>query len=344
MNIYKNILPFLSLQDQCNLILFLRKEDCTIKLQPHHICTSTLQKYPSISTEFIYSLRVNQNSQTILHLYNLSNLTILNCSSNPISFLPSTLPPTLTILDCSYTNLTVLSELPSTLTTLFCQGSPIQKLSVNQNLLFLDCSDTQITQIPELPPRLQTLTCNNTNIYEILHLPNKLRTLSCSHTKITNLHNLPDSLRNLDCSYTNISVLPNVSAFLRWLNCSHTKISHFYTLPESLRRLDCSHTNISHLNNLPDNLTELICEFTTLRELKNLPYSLTRLKCNDCPIHNLDLQSVLSLTSLDCDRTFLQSIDCIQDLLEFNFEETNLFLETLPQNLLILNHKIIADE
>jgi Leucine-rich repeat (LRR) protein len=76
----------------------------------------------------------------------LTNLSYFNCSANQLTLLPE-LPSSLTVLDCSDNKLT---SLPANLPP---------------SLEWLDCSYNELTMLPDLPPSLQHINLN----YNPLH-------------------------------------------------------------------------------------------------------------------------------------------------------------------------------
>ena len=123
-------------------------------------------------------------------------------------------------LDCSYTKITDLPELP--------------------NLRELYCYHTPLTVLPELP-QCQKLYCSYTKITDLPELPN-LRELDCSYTPLTVLPELPN-LRELYCYHTPLTVLPELPQ-CQILYCSYTKITDLPELP-NLRELYCYHTPLN---------------------------------------------------------------------------------------------------
>ena len=74
------------------------------------------------------------------------------------------------------------------------------------NLKKIHCSYTQITLLDNLPKSLETLRCNHNKITSLDHLPNSLKLLNCQDTKITLLNNLPNSLKTVYRNYTQIDL------------------------------------------------------------------------------------------------------------------------------------------
>ena len=79
---------------------------------------------------------------------------------NGLNTLPSILPDSLEVLNCSINNLNTLPRLPNSL----------NELIVNNNL---------ISNIPNLPPNLEILDCTNNSLTSLPAFPDSLRQLYC---------------------------------------------------------------------------------------------------------------------------------------------------------------------
>jgi hypothetical protein len=82
-----------------------------------------------------------------------------------------------TKLDLSNLNLTVLPELPDTLTRLYCENNQLTVLpELPDTLTYLKCENNQLTVLPELPDTLTYLSCRNN---QLTVLPLKLLRNDC---------------------------------------------------------------------------------------------------------------------------------------------------------------------
>ena len=176
------------------------------------------------------------------------NETVLNINGNsyfefPEEFLP--LKNTLKNLNCFRNNLSVLPELPESLT-------------------ILSCGSNNLSVLPKLPESVIEIDCYKNNLSVLPELPESLIKLNCGVNKLSFLTKLPTSLELLDCyNNKNLSILPE--------------------LPESLTILSCWGCNLSVLSELPKSLTELYCYENKLSVLPELPKSLIEIYCGDNP-------------------------------------------------------------
>ena len=65
----------------------------------------------------------------------------------------------------------------------------------------LDCSYNQLTSLPDLPTSLTKLHCFHNQLTSLPNLPASLTTLWCHENQLTSLPDLPTSLTTLECSY-----------------------------------------------------------------------------------------------------------------------------------------------
>ena len=152
------------------------------------------------------------------------------------------------------------------------------------NTKLLTISNLNITSLPELPSCITEIICNYTPLTSLSNLPPGLERLSCAHTQITELPPLPNHLRYLMCSNTFIKSLSSLPRGLQFLCCSNTAISKLPQLPPYLTTLICDNTNIRELPSLPHRLQVLNCSSNRIQILPPLPSSLRILNCKDCPL------------------------------------------------------------
>jgi hypothetical protein len=162
----------------------------------------------------------------------------------------------------------------------------------------LYCADNQITVLPELPDSLTLLNCRYNDLTTLPELPASLPELWCNHNQLTALPELPDSLTNLYCSSNQLTALPKLPDSLTELDCGTNQLTTLPVLPISLTKLDCSYNHLTTLPVLPTNLTYLCCESNHLTKLPELPTSLTRLYCAHNQLTTLPGLPI-SLTTLD---------------------------------------------
>jgi Leucine-rich repeat (LRR) protein len=147
------------------------------------------------------------------------------------------------LLTISNLNITSLPELPSCITDIICNYTPLTSLPNNlpPNLESLSCAYTKITSLPPLPNHLRRLICSNTNLTSLPPLPRGLNLLCCNNIIIRKLPQLPPYLTTLICDHTYIRELPSLPHGLQVLNCSSNHIQILPPLPSSLRILNCEH-------------------------------------------------------------------------------------------------------
>jgi Leucine-rich repeat (LRR) protein len=133
----------------------------------------------TITIKFYDNIKHIFNSfEEILKLDNYNGINFINCSYSKLSSLPE-LPNSLIELYCSYNSLSNLPELPNPLIT-------------------LASSSNDLSSLPELPNSLINLICNNNNLSSLPELPNSLRILDLATNNLSSLPELPNSLTNLD--------------------------------------------------------------------------------------------------------------------------------------------------
>ncbi|MEY2828426.1 MAG: hypothetical protein RIQ33_284, partial [Bacteroidota bacterium] len=195
----------------------------------------------------------------------------------------------LNYLDCSSNNLTVITNLPNSITTLLC----------DYNLL---------AQLPNLPHALQILSCDNNSIGSLpLNLPNSILVLSCSNNLITNISALPSQLLLLDCSHNLINSISGIPSLLQYLYCNNNNLTGISGFPSQLVTLKCSYNGITSIGNLPNSLDTLICSYNSITTITNLPNNLKLLNCNTNPLSCLPYLP-LSLVDLN---GFNTQIGCV---------------------------------
>ena len=143
---------------------------------------------PSYDVEKIKLFHYNEKTRKII-LSNLKNYTKLK------------------EFNCSYNKLTELSDLPNSLTHLYCY-------------------DNNLTELPDLPNSLINLDCHNNNLTELPDLPNSLKELYCGNNNLTKLPDLPNSLKELWCSSNNLTKLPDLPNSLITLKCNNNKLTY----------------------------------------------------------------------------------------------------------------------
>ena len=107
------------------------------------------------------------------------NATVLDCSFSRLTVLPA-LPPYLKILNCSCNRLEVLPELPRGLTELYCAYNRLEVLPALPRLLKnIDCYNNLLKVLPKLPSNLEILYCYNNLLKVLPKLPSNLKIFYC---------------------------------------------------------------------------------------------------------------------------------------------------------------------
>jgi Leucine-rich repeat (LRR) protein len=192
---------------------------------------------------------------------------------------------------------------PKTATHIYLMNAMVTHiLPLPASVRTLDCSYSAIIELPDLPEGLEELVISNTNIKTLPRLPSTLKVLKCWASLIKTLPELPDGLQTLDIQHSNISQLPNpLPSQLQRLACGYTDIAVLPPLPSELVDLYCAETNITHIPKLPKTLKNLNCESLSLTELPALPDGLEFLWCANTQLTRLpDLPQ--TLVGLECYR------------------------------------------
>lgn len=205
---------------------------------------------------------------SLVGIERLSNLTVLDCSNNPLMSLDGLEKSTKLIqLTCRYNRLISLDGLKTltNLTHLDCSHNKITSLNVLENinlLMVLICRYNKVSSLKGLET-LTTLTqldCSVNNITSLNELEKStiLTILHCQENKLTSLDGF-DTLTNLKTLLCNTNELTSLKGLEPLTN---------------LTLLDCSRNKITSLNgiNLLTNLLELYCWQNQITSLKELGY------------------------------------------------------------------------
>jgi len=261
-------------------------------------------------SQIVISETVDIQSSNISNLFGIQyfdNLTILDCSYNQLTSLP-TLPNSLMQLSCYSNQLTILPAMPNSLISLGCGANPLASLPTLPNsLMQLYCDDNQLSGLPALPNSLISLECNNNQMTSLPTLPNSLASLSCGNNPLTSLPTLPNSLTYLGCVNNQLTSLPTLPNSLTNLECRVNQLTSLPTLPDSLIQLNCSENQLTILPLLPNPLIYLYCDNNQLITLPLLPNSLIYLYCNNNQLTSLPTLPN-SLGTLWCNNNQLTSL------------------------------------
>lgn len=184
-------------------------------------------------------------------LISCENLQYLNCSGNKINKLKIFCPKLKKII-CTNTRIVEITECVPSVTYLDCSYSNIA-ISKFPSLTYLNCSNIasenniiSYTVSAKLYRKsifhfLTYMNCSNSGITEFNgHLFPALKTLICSNNKIKSLRNVKH-IYCLNCSNCGLFRLPDM--YVEILNCSNNLIMKLPHLPR-LRIIDCANTLI----------------------------------------------------------------------------------------------------
>jgi len=230
-------------------------------------------------------------------------ITNLNCSFNQIPALSVTELTNLQILTCNNNNISFFASLSQNifLRELYCNDNSISNLGVTQNTLLeiLDCERNEISGL--------NLT-NNTN----------LKKLNCNTNELTNLDITQNiNLEELQCRYNSLSNLDLTQCInLEILSCTKNLLTNLdITQNQNLQIVDCSRNQLSSID-LTNN-TSLIELFCSKNQLVNLDLtqnvSLTKLYTELNQITSIDLTQNINLRYLNIRSNSLASIDLTQN-------------------------------
>jgi hypothetical protein len=241
------------------------------------------QKKLLIPAAFLRKLDVRaSNIHSLLGIEGFRNLDTLDCSYNPLGFLPNNMPMGLKVLRCTNDSLVQMPELlPPLLKNLDCSANNLTKLpGLPVFLARLKCSNNLLDSFPNYTPHLLNLDCSNNKLKEIdISFSKSLMSLNCSNNTLNKIKDLPQTLEYLNCSFNELPRAPFLPYKVAYLNCSNNKITGFEGLSDSLRTFICNNNAITELPELPRVLVNLTCNNNQLFTISNLPTSLKKLDC-----------------------------------------------------------------
>lgn len=183
----------------------------------------------------------------------------------------------ITMLDCSYNQLTSLTVSANTaLTTFYCNNNTLTSIDISANtaLTSFDCSVNQLTSLNiSANTALTTMGCNDNNITSLnlstntaltilvcgsnqltsLNVSNNtaLASLYCGNNAITSLNvSANTALTTLGCYYNQISALNlSANASLRYLNCQFNQLTALdVSANAALQEVRCYNNQLTSLN------------------------------------------------------------------------------------------------
>lgn len=318
LNCYSNSLTSLDMSGCSSLTLL----DCkNNKLTSLSNVPTSLQTLDCSNNKFggSFSLTAHNSLKTL----NISNnsITILNCYSNALTTLNLSGCSSLTSLDCRNNQLTALSNLPTTLQSLYCSNNKLSgtfelrwyralktlDISNNKNLTKIDCDLNALTSLNASGcTALTSLSCYSNDLTSLnVTGCSAMTKLDCSSNDLTSLNvSSCTALTTLDCYFNDLTSL-NVSgcSALTYLSCSNNEFTSLGNLPNALRSLYCSGNNLTtiDISNLV-NLEYLYCyanrltsiEVANKTKLKELNVSSNRLT-------SLNVQGCSSISFIGCE-------------------------------------------
>ena len=183
------------------------------------------------------------NQLTSLDLSGCTALNNLYCYSNKLSSLNISGCSALTVLSCQINQLTSLTNLPTSLQTIYCNDNKLSgtfdvsgrsalktlDIKTNPNLSELKCNNCSLTSLSVVNcSAMTTLQCYNNQLtsLDVSNLSN-LTELKCYNNKITSLNvSNKTKLTELRCNYNELTSL-NVQgcSALTYLGCGANKLS-----------------------------------------------------------------------------------------------------------------------
>ena len=214
-----------------------------------------------VSEASIFNGNIDCNTMNISNLTGIeafTALTILDCSYNQLTSLDVSACTALTILDCSWNPyLTSLDVSACTaLTILDCSRSTqLTSLDVSSctALTILDCHFNQLSSLDMSSCTALTILDCNTNQLTSLDVSSctALTNLDCNDNLLTSLDvSSCTALTILDCSWNQLTSL-DVSSFtaLTGLNCYHNQLTSLdVSACTGLTTLNCSSNSLTYLN------------------------------------------------------------------------------------------------
>ena len=88
----------------------------------------------------------------------------------------------------------------------------------------LDCTYSKLTNLPDLPDSLILLNCSENKLISLPDLPKTLKHLNCQNNKLTNLPYLPENLESLSCETNYLTSLPNLPETILMMMCDNNPI------------------------------------------------------------------------------------------------------------------------
>lgn len=167
----------------------------------------------------------------------LKHLDIAGCRG--IENIPEILPPRMTHVDISRTEITRLPSLPNT-------------------LIYLNASENNIEILPDLPPNLEDLSVRVNRISELKKLPGSLKRLDVSANRgIKELPELPSGLLELGVYGCSLTQLPPLPSGLLVLVCDDNQIKVLMNLPETLTTFTCDRNPLEFIEPIPQRPTTI---------------------------------------------------------------------------------------
>lgn len=212
-----------------------------------------------------------------------NHITLLDCSDNQISSLPSPLSTNLQTLNCSNnSSINCLPPLPISVTTLYASNTSLVCLPNDlPNLMNTDVSLPVCTSACVYEPNFVTIPDANFRAVLKAKFPacfnaNDKMDTTCSG--ILNAISLNVNNKNIH-SITGIQYFKNLVS----LQCDSNLIVSISGLPNSLIVLHCSHNQLNALPVLPNTLSDLDCSYNLLTQLPAIAQIGTSLNCSNNP-------------------------------------------------------------
>ena len=166
----------------------------------------------------------------------------LNISGIGLSYLPITIPDTVTTLILDGNEFTELPSIPPTVLYISFENNKLTSLPpLHDSVLSINFRNNRLTSLPPLPASLQYLDVGKNRLESLPPLPSQLQHLDCGENSLSSLPPLPKNLRFLGCMRNQITALPvTLPNKLHTLSCDLNELQTLPFLPMSLKWMQCS--------------------------------------------------------------------------------------------------------
>lgn len=134
-------------------------------------------------------------------------------------------------LDCSFNYLSVIKDLPVSLTELVANANRIETIEFTENLIHVELNLNLIESIPSFPLGLNYFTAAGNKIKVLPELPSTLRKLYINFNDLSTMPSLPEAMSDLDCSGNKLTKLPYIPGTIDTLYCTNNFLRSLPEIP-----------------------------------------------------------------------------------------------------------------